>query len=78
MAQDRPPDPNLPAAPPSPGPALERSDADLDELAQVTNADIQDARNFWHEHAAEKFKGLIDAATAAKLTTAASGVRGKP
>lgn len=46
------------------GKALRRTAADLDRLAEITPADIQAARQLWHELAPEKCRGLIEAMTA--------------
>ena len=43
------------------GTADERTDADLDRLAEVSDADLEDAAAFWRERVPEKWAGLVDA-----------------
>lgn len=38
-----------------------RSDDDLQSLATVTDGDATDAAAYWREHAAEKYRELVDA-----------------
>lgn len=45
------------------GKPLPLTDEWLDELAQVTPADILKAQAFWRAHAPEEFKDLLDAQT---------------
>lgn len=58
-----------PAKPPTPltpgrkplGPALHRTAADIDRLAKITDEDVLDARDLWHDLAPDGYQGLIDA-----------------
>lgn len=43
------------------GQPLDLSDEQLDQLAQVTPADIERAKVFWRAHAPAEFKTLLDA-----------------
>ena len=43
------------------GKPLELTDEQLDQLAEVTPADIEKTKVFWRTHAPEKFKDLLDA-----------------
>lgn len=43
------------------GKALRRSDAELDELARVSQWDINTARAYWREKTDPEFKELIEA-----------------
>lgn len=45
------------------GKPLALSDEHLDQLAEVTPADIEKAKVFWRTHAPEEFKTLLDAET---------------
>jgi hypothetical protein len=45
------------------GKPLEWTDEMLDEMAQVTPADIAQAQAFWRNNAPERFKTLLDAQT---------------
>lgn len=42
------------------GKPLELTDKELDELAKVTDEDIQNARRLWIESVDEELKGLLD------------------
>lgn len=44
-----------------PGKPLRLTDEQLEELAQVTPADIEKAKAFWKNNVSEKFKTLLDA-----------------
>lgn len=37
------------------------TDAELDELAEITPADVADAQNAWHQDAPSEVKDLLDA-----------------
>lgn len=37
------------------------SDADLDDMAEITDEDIAEASEFWEEHAPAEFESLIEA-----------------
>lgn len=41
------------------GKPLDLTDAELDELAKITPADIQRARELWKQAAPDKFKTLL-------------------
>lgn len=43
------------------GPALQRTDAELDALAEVTADDISYARSLWQRHAPPGYEALLDA-----------------
>ncbi len=43
------------------GKALKHSDEQLDQLSQITPADIEAAKVFWRKHAPAKHKKLLDA-----------------
>jgi hypothetical protein len=43
------------------GKPLDLSDEDLDELAEITPADIVEAQSRWREDAPAEFKNLLDA-----------------
>lgn len=43
------------------GPPLERTDADLDALSTITEADLDNAVSFWKEAAPAPYKNLLDA-----------------
>lgn len=45
------------------GKPLDLTDEQLDELAEVTPADIVRAKVFWRTHAPEEFEDLLDAET---------------
>lgn len=45
------------------GKPLDLTDEQLDQLAEVTPADIEKAKVFWRTHAPEKFRDLLDAET---------------
>lgn len=45
------------------GKPLELTDEQLDQLAEVTPADIEKAKIFWRAKAPEEFKTLLDAQT---------------
>lgn len=37
------------------------TDADLDQLAEITPADVQGAKALWDRYASPEFRGLLDA-----------------
>jgi hypothetical protein len=43
------------------GPALKRTDAELDDLAKVTAEDVDYGRSLWHRHAPQGYEALLDA-----------------
>jgi len=43
------------------GKPLELTDEQLDQLSEVTPADIEKAKVFWRSNAPEEFKDLLDA-----------------
>ena len=43
------------------GTPLERTDADLERIADVSEADIEAARATWRDAVAAKWRGLFDA-----------------
>jgi hypothetical protein len=45
------------------GKPLELTDEQLEELAQVSPADIEKAKALWRAHAPEEFRDLLDAET---------------
>jgi hypothetical protein len=52
------------APPRAKGRARRRTDAEIDALARVSDADEAPAKARWHRDAPRKFKGLIDATEA--------------
>lgn len=45
------------------GKAPKLSDADIEALAEVTLEDVEEANEFWKEHAADEFRDVLDAET---------------
>lgn len=43
------------------GRPLKHTNRQLEQLAQVTSADIEAAKTFWRRHARGKLRGLLDA-----------------
>lgn len=54
-------DPDTPEPPKARGKALCRTDAELDQLSEVSQWDINQARALWEDKAPEEYKGLIEA-----------------
>lgn len=48
-------------APVARGKPIERTDAELAEAARIGEADIESGVEFWHEHAPEPRREMIDA-----------------
>lgn len=59
MAQQPKPKPTPPRKPL--GKAIQHTDAELEQLAQVTPADIEEAGAFWRANAPKRYQGLLDA-----------------
>jgi hypothetical protein len=58
--------PDVPANPDAPrakGRALERTDAELAELAKVTPEDIERGQALWRESAPAQYRNILDAET---------------
>ncbi len=54
------------------GKPIQHSDQELDELSQITPADIEAAKVFWRKHAPAKTKKLLDAVPADDASAASN------
>jgi hypothetical protein len=55
------------------GPVRQLSDAELDELARITPADIEAARQRWERTASPEFRALLDAQPGEEATKRGQG-----